>query len=247
LARFVAMIVAAGVGLGGGMHWRESARALSQAKAEYQAALVRYWDADEGEKPAHEVSLTEPFHMGKYEITQEQYELVMGTNRSTLTGHDLPVGAASWDDAQEFCRNASEWTGLAVRLPTEAEWEYACRAGTRTTYYTGDAYEDLDRAAWYVENSNGTIHPVGKKVPNAWGVHDMHGNVSEWVLDCWGPYRSEAAVDPQGPAQGTQRVKRGGSWAPGRWRSASRFADYPGHHFNGIGFRVVADVPPKAP
>ena len=160
----------------------------------------------------------------------------------------MPVEQVSWDDAQEFCKKASEKTGLTVRLPTDAEWEFACRAGTKTAYYTGDGEADLDRAGWYFKNSNNTTHPVGQKVANAWGVCDMHGNVWEWVQDFYEPYKAEAAADPQGPAQGEYRVLRGGSWFNLPWycRSALRNWNIPDYRLDLIGFRVVA-VAPRTP
>jgi formylglycine-generating enzyme required for sulfatase activity len=213
---------------------------------------------DEGETQ-HEVTLTKPFYLGKYEVTQEQYQHVMGTNprmskgrNGRFKGRDLPVERVLWDEAQEFCKKASEKT---VRLPTEAEWEYACRAGTKTTYYTGDAEADLDRAAWYYKNSDKNsgyrTHPVGQKVPNAWGLYDMLGNAYEWCADWYDDYGAGAATDPQGPKQGQYRVLRGGSWHhnPGDCRSATRvrllWSDRLGTL--GLGFRVAADVPPKTP
>jgi formylglycine-generating enzyme required for sulfatase activity len=218
---------------------------MAQAKAEYQAALARYEDSYDSEKPAHEVTITEPHYLGRLEVTQEQYQQVMGTNPSQIKGRDLPVEMVSWDDAQEFCKKASEKTGLAVRLPTEAEWEHACRAGTRTDYYTGDAEADLDRAAWYRANSGNTTHPVGQKTPNAWGVHDMHGNVWEWCADRYAHYRTGSATDPQGPAEGTDCVLRGGSWSFHPWycRSVRRFGSNPHNRDDdcfGVGFRVAA-------
>ena len=259
LGRFVVMTMVAGVGVLGGMHWWHSARALSNAKAEYQAASARFKDSYETEKPAHEVTLTQPYYLGKFEVTQEQYQQVMGTNPSDFKGRDLPVENVSWDEAQEFCKKASEVAQAAglraqpgglrynVRLPTDAEWECACRAGTGTTYYTGDTEADLDRAAWYYKNSGNTTHPVGQKTPNAWGAHDMHGNVWEWCADWYGDYKAEAATDPQGPAEGAGRVLRGGSWdyIPRICRAAYRFRLRPDRR-GSIGFRVVAVAPRTA-
>jgi formylglycine-generating enzyme required for sulfatase activity len=209
-----------------------------------------YWS---GESPAHEVALTKPYYIGKHEVTQEQYAAVMGTNPSQFKGPSLPVETVSWDDATEFCKKASEKTSektsQAMRLPTEAEWEYACRAGTETTYNTGDSDADLDKAAWYGGNSKNTTHPVGQKTANAWGVHDMHGNVWEWCQDYWQEqYKPEAAVDPQGSPQGQYRVLRGGAWDidPRYCRSAIRDWRSPGYRFILIGFRVVAQVPPPS-
>jgi formylglycine-generating enzyme required for sulfatase activity len=245
LARFVAMIVAAGVGVLGGTHWWHSARAFSEAKAEYQGALGRFKDSYDWEKPAHEVTLTKPYYLGKFEVTQGQYQQVMGVNPSDFKGQNLPVENVSWDDAQEFCKKASGKTGHAIRLPTDAEWEHACRAGTKTTYYTGDAEADLDRSGWYDKNSGNTTHPVGQKTPNAWGVYDMHGNVWEWCQDFYEPYKAEAAADPQGPAQGQYRVLRGGSWFfnPRFCRSAIRFRFVPDLRDFNLGFRVVGSSP----
>ena len=245
LAYLVVMVLVAGVGVLGGMHWWHSARAFSEAQAEYQAALARYVYSYRGWEPAHEVTLTKPYYLGKLEVTQEQYQQVMGTNPSRFKRRDLPVECVSWDDAQAFCKKAGERTGQTIRAPTEAEWERACRAGTRTTYCTGDAETDLDRAAWWDKNSGKTTHPVGQKVPNAWGLHDMHGNVWEWCSDWQGDYGTEAVTDPQGPGQGQYRVSRGGSWSSLPWvcSSASRGGIAPGKCDRDLGFRVVVSAP----
>jgi len=194
----------------------------------------------------HEVTISKPFYMGKYEVTQEQYEAITGTNPSTSKGAKNPVEIVSWDDAQEFCKKVSAKTGKTVRLPTEAEWEFACRAGTTTTYYTGDTEADLNLAAWYNHNSNGTTHPVGQKEPNAWGLYDMHGNVFEWCQDWYGEYPAGAATDPKGAANGQFRVLRGGSWNinPRNCRSANRIRVTPDSRNSFSGFRVVLAGPP---
>jgi formylglycine-generating enzyme required for sulfatase activity len=191
----------------------------------------------------HEVTITRPYYMGRYEVTQEEYERVMRDNPSAIKGARNPVESVSRWRAEDFCKKASEKTGFTVRLPTEAEWEYACRAGTKTAYYTGDSEADLDRAAWYYKNSNNTTHPVGQKAPNAWGLFDMHGNVEEWCADWYATYKDEAAVDPQGPAQGKLRVSRGGSGrhGPEDCRSAARWLSPTGCDAMS-GFRVVAEV-----
>jgi len=201
------------------------------------------------ESPAHEVTLTKPYYVGKHEVTQEQYAAVMGTNPSNFKGANLPVETVSWDEATEFCKKVSEATGLTVRLPTEAEWEYACRAGTGTAYCSGDEEADLGRVGWYGANSNGTTHPVGQKEPNAWGVYDMHGNVWEWCADWYEEYRPGAVVDPQGPGEGQSRVLRGGSWyfSAGNCRSAYRFGSIPDYRNYFIGFRIVVVVAPRTP
>jgi len=246
LAQLLGVVLALGVMLGGAMHWWRTEREHAAARSEHNAAMVRYSMASGWEKPAHEVTLTKPFYMGKYEVTQEQYEHVMVANPSRFKGAKLPVEMVSWDDAQAFCKKLSERTRQTVRLPSEAEWEFACRAGTTTAYYSGDAVADLGRAAWYNANSRNTAHPVGQKEPNAFGIHDMHGNVWEWCQD-YGQerYKPEAAVDPQGPPEGQLRVSRGGFWdnGPGPCRSADRIRNAPGHRVNYIGFRVVVEAP----
>ena len=271
VARFLAIAFAASAGLLGGLHWYYSVRGFSDAKAEHEAAMARYeayhdlgpfgpgWPDDE--KPAHAVTLTRPYYLGRFEVSQEQYQQVMGTDPSHFKGRDLPVENVSWDDAQEFCKKASEVARSSgsrgdpvgrptvIRLPTEAEWEHACRAGTRTMYYTGDGEADLDRAAWYRTNGNDTTHSIGQKTPNAWNLYDMHGNVWEWVQDFYGPYKAEAEMDAQGPEQGSSRVLRGGCWCESctPCRSTIRLWHSPGYRYWYFGFRVVADVPPQTP
>jgi formylglycine-generating enzyme required for sulfatase activity len=195
-----------------------------------------------GEEEQHEVTLSKPFYMGVTEVTQAQYEAIMGTNPSSFKGPANPVETVSWNDATEFCKKLSEKTRQAVRLPTEAEWEYACRAGTKTAFSFGDDESALGDYAWYAANSGDTTHPVGQKKPNAWGLFDMHGNVWEWCADWWGVYPKGAVTDPQGPASGKYRVLRGGAWPldPGRCRSASLTDFTPDSRYFIYGFRVAA-------
>jgi formylglycine-generating enzyme required for sulfatase activity len=193
----------------------------------------------------HEVTISKPFYVGVTEVTQAQYEAVMGTNPSKFKGATNPVETVSWNDATEFCKKLSEKTRQAVRLPTEAEWEYACRAGIKTGFSFGDADDGLGDYAWYNANSGGTTHPVAKKKPNAWGLYDMHGNVWEWCADWCGDYPKGAVTDPQGPASGSYRVLRGGAWItdPDICRSALRRNDIsPGGRYFDFGFRVVVSV-----
>jgi len=194
------------------------------------------------EQPVHRVTVSS-FEMSATEITQAQWRAVMGYNFSYFKGDHLPVEMMSWDDAMRFCRRISEKTGQRYDLPTEAEWEYACRAGTTTTYYTGDTEKDLDRAGWYRNNSGNSTHPVGQKTANAFGLYDMHGNVWEWCQDRYGDnyYSKRSSQNPTGPGSGSARVIRGGGWnisAP-FCRSASRSNDYPYSGYDDVGFRVV--------
>ena len=199
-------------------------------------------DPDEG--PQHEVSISRDFYMGICAVTQEQYEAVMGTIPSRFTGPTLPVEKVSWDAANRFCQRLSRKTGRTVRLPTEAEWEYACRAGSSTRFCFGDDDGRLGDHAWYFANSEGATHPVGQKTPNAWGLCDMHGNVWEWCSDWYaGSYAGADTVGPQGSASGSGRVLRGGSWYsnPQYCRSARRNRGAPGLRGLSVGFRVVVD------
>jgi len=165
------------------------------------------------EKPVHTVRISKPFYLGKYEVTQGQWEAIMGKNPSQFQGGPkLPVESVSWEDVQEFIRRLNAEEGRkSYRLPTEAEWEYAARAGTMTAYSYGDDARQLEEYAWYQENSGKKTHSVGQKQPNAWGLYDMHGNVGEWVQDWYGPYTTGAVEDPVGPSSGLFRVNRGGS------------------------------------
>ena len=162
------------------------------------------------EKPTHQVTLS-TYYIGKYEVTQAEWQAVMGTNPSGFKGDNLPVESVTWFDCQEFIRKLNELTGKQFRLPTEAEWEYAARGGNKSnrTKYAGGS--DIDNVAWYSDNSNGT-HPVGQKRPNELGLYDMSGNVYEWCQDWFGDYSSTSQTNPQDPATGTKRVLRGGCW-----------------------------------
>jgi formylglycine-generating enzyme required for sulfatase activity len=170
-------------------------------------------DSEEGRKadegPQHEVAISKSFYMGLTEVTQVQYEAVMGTNPSEFKGPTNPVENVTWDNAVEFCRKLSEKTGKAVRLPTEAEWEYACRAGSKTRYSFGDSDSALGNYVWYGANSGGKLHPVGQKKPNAYGLYDMHGNVFEWCADWYDSYPSGASTDPYEAGRGSMRIPTG--------------------------------------
>jgi formylglycine-generating enzyme required for sulfatase activity len=199
-----------------------------------------------GDESKHSVTITKPFHLGAFEVTQEQYEKVMGKNPSYFKGPNNPVELVSWKDAVEFCRKLSQLpkekaAGHVYRLPTEAEWEYACRAGTTTKFSFGDDESQLGQYAWFDENSGEKTHPVGEKKPNAWGLHDMHGNVFEWCQDWHGDYPSEPVTDPTGPTTGSDRVFRGGccSFLAGYCRSGFREWYYPADRAGYLGFRLA--------
>lgn len=188
----------------------------------------------------HQVTLTKGFFISKYEVTQGQWKEVMGSNPSLFTGDDRPVENVSWHDAQEFIRRLND-RGANVRLPTEAEWEYAARAGSRAAYHFGSTANLLGDYAWYAANSGGETHPVGSKRANAWGLYDMSGNVWEWCQDWAAVYPVGNVVDPTGPPSGSDKIGRGGSWGvdPTMCRSADRNAAAPDVRGNDLGFRLV--------
>jgi formylglycine-generating enzyme required for sulfatase activity len=205
----------------------------------------------------HQVTVSS-FYMGKYEVTQKEYQELMGTNPSDFKGDNLPVVWVSWYDAIEYCNALSRKEGLTpaymsggggwtmwnrsangYRLPTEAEWEYACRAGTTTAYNTGANINN--NTGWYNANSAGSTQEVGRKPANAWGLYDMHGNVVEWCWDWYGDYSSGAQTDPVGASSGSIRVLRGGNWdsSAQRIRSACRGGIPPSFGDSALGFRLV--------
>jgi formylglycine-generating enzyme required for sulfatase activity len=185
------------------------------------------------------VTLTRAFRIAATEVTQRQWLALMPANRSPQRGDDLPVTSVSWREAQEFCLKLSQREGATYRLPTEAEWEYACRAGAADPP-VGQA--ELEALAWYANNSEEATHPVGQKRPNAWGLHDMLGNVAEWTRDAYGPYpRVEDDEDPTGPVAGSTKVVRGGSWRgfPPALRCAARTDTPESYQLPHLGLRVV--------
>jgi formylglycine-generating enzyme required for sulfatase activity len=174
----------------------------------------------QSERPEHPVELSS-YYIGKFLVTQKQWKALMGKNPSNFTGDDLPVEQVSWNDVQEFITKLNTQSShKKYRLPTNAEWEYAARGGTKSNGYTYSGGNTVDAVAWHLGNSNDKTHPVGGKNPNELDLYDMSGNVFEWVSDWYGGYSrnspiSKPFVDPQGPATGTSRVIRGGSWAHG--------------------------------
>ncbi len=208
-----------------------------------------YGTSRSGEERQHQVRLTKPFYLGAYEVTQGEYEQVMGDNPSQFKGdRHLPVESVSWEEAMEFCRRLSalsegQSAGWLYRLPTEAEWEYACRAGTTAIYSFSDSATSLGDYAWYSGNSIRKTHPVGQKKPDVWGLYDMHGNVSEWCTDWWDAdnYASSSVNDSVGLDAGSARVYRGGSWSSTArgCRSAHRGGALPAYRGDDLGFRLA--------
>ena len=219
-------------------------------------------DRDDDEGPQTAVTISRGYWMGKYLVTQADYLALTGNNPSWCTTNDWngnpippdlnrPVETVSWFDASDYCAALTQrervagriGTNSVYRLPTEAEWEYACRGWTSTRFSYGDdpGYTNLTNYAWYYDNCGGTTHPVGQKLPNPWGLYDMHGNVSEWCQDWYDVYPGGTALDPQGPATGSYRVIRGGYWyGDARYcRSAVRDSLNPDGRYGDFGFRVV--------
>lgn len=193
------------------------------------------------EGPARVVRITQGFWMSRTEVTQDQYEKVMGANRSSKQWGGLPVDNVSWYDAQEFCLRLSQAAGKRYFLPTEAQWEYACRAGSTSAFCFGDDPGMLQAFAYYEENAEDGFQNVGRRAHNAWGLYDMHGNVWEWCSDWYGPYDPAApAMDPTGPETGEKRVVRGGGWEDPdmKCRSAVRHKADAQKAMEGVGFRV---------
>ena len=206
----------------------------------------------------HQVTISKDFNIAKYPVTQAQYKAIMGNNPSYFKGENNPVECVSWVKAEEFCDKLNKLTkstrpaGYRFDLPTEAQWEYACRAGTTTPLNSGkiitseEGYcSNLDEVGWYYGNSGYKTHPVGLKKPNAWGIYDMHGNVCEWCRDRCDEYPSGSCTDPEGPDSGSGRVYRGGSWVsdPRSCRSANRFNYAPNYApfdvNSDLGFRIA--------
>ncbi|MHB9294033.1 putative Serine/threonine-protein kinase Pkn1 [Hollandina sp. SP2] len=216
-------------------------------------------DGEDREKPVHTVTV-QGFYMSKHEVTQKEWQEVMGTNLSYFKGSDLPVEMVSWYEAIEYCNKRSIKEGLTpayqgsgdnmvcnfrangYRLPTEAEWEYTAKEGNKgglTYEYSGS--NNLEAVGWYTDNSGSKTHTVGTKQPNTLGLYDMSGNVWEWCWDWYGSYSSGSQTDPRGPASGSHRVLRGGSWSYGarNLRSAYRYFNGPSNRRYNIGIRLV--------
>lgn len=201
-----------------------------------------FGDGDSDEKPVHQVTVSD-FCLGKYPVTQGQWQAVMGNNPSHFKkGDNYPVEEVSWEDAREFIWKLNQQTGKNYRLPTEAEWEYGARSGGKKEKWAGTSKEsELVAYAWYESNSGNQTHPVGQKKPNGLGLYDMSGNVWEWCQDWYGSYPAGPLTDPEGPLSGSDRVVRGGAWdgLPCYVRSASRDGGAPSGRDDFIGFRLV--------
>jgi formylglycine-generating enzyme required for sulfatase activity len=203
--------------------------------------------AEDHETPRHLVKIGNGFFMGKYEVTQAQWHEIMNNNPSEFKDDTRPVERVSWNDVQAFIQklNTIEETNK-YRLPTEAEWEYAARAGSEHAYGFGDNINKLSQYAWYRKNSAGETHPVGQLKPNAWGLFDMHGNVHEWCQDWFDRkyYSQGPSNDPSGPLSGLAKVLRGGDWGSEDWycRCASRSLSSPDRRSNRLGFRLIRNI-----
>ncbi|MGD1075752.1 MAG: SUMF1/EgtB/PvdO family nonheme iron enzyme [Thermodesulfovibrionales bacterium] len=201
------------------------------------------------EKPVHEVCVQD-FYIGKYEVTQGQWQAVMGNNPSAFKGcgYSCPVESVSWDDVQEFIRRLKAMTGKKYRLPTEAEWEYAARSGGKNQQWAGTSrLDDLEDYAWYSDDSGKRTHPVGRKKPNGLGIYDMSGNVWEWVRDYYDEkyYEKSPKENPPGPLSGRWKVLRGGAWylGPSFVRSSFRFWGLPSFRNGFFGVRLALPSP----
>ena len=196
---------------------------------------------DDNEKPAHEVTFSQNYYIGKYEVTQEVWKAVMGNNPSKFKGNLLPVEMVSWKDCQKFISKLNRITGLHFRLPSEAEWEYAARGGNKSNGYLYSGSDNLDEVAWYNENSGKRTHNVGTKKANELGIYDMSGNVMEWCQDWFGFYSVSSRKDPTGPNTGTLRINRGGCWYSYPWycRALSRNKMSPDDSYFNLGFRLA--------
>jgi len=218
---------------------------LSPSQVSSQFGGNADWYKDE--HPQHKVKISEGFWMGQTEVTQAQYRAVMDTNPSNFKGDNNPVEQVNWSDAMEFCKKLSQKEiGRTYTLPTEAQWEYACRAGTSTVFSFGNSESSLGDYAWYKSNSNDKTHPVGQKRPNDFGLYDMHGNVWEWCRDWYdsGYYNKNIITDPENTQGDSNRVLRGGCWdhPPVYFRSAERARFDTDSRYNNSGFRVVLSV-----
>lgn len=242
LRRLVLLVFLAGGALLSGVHSYKTAQQLKMAQNEYLIELARFKIGDNSEKPAHLVTLSKPFYLGECTITQQQYRQANGLKPNQT--NNLAAQRMTWSEAQGFCTILAEQYHEVVRLPTEAEWEYACRAGTESNYYAGDTESSLADVGWYVANSKTSMQAVRKKKPNNFNLYDMHGNVWQWCRDWYDVYSPGDAIDPNGPEDGKSKVARGGSWldSPMRCRSSYRIGFNPSEKNEYVGLRVVIEL-----
>ena len=207
----------------------------------------QFEEAVENEGPRHRVTIANAFALGQYEVTQAEWTAVMGNNPSIFKGRERPVDNVSWNDVQQYLKKLNVRTGLNYRLPTEAEWEYAARAGSEEAYAFDGGIRQAPRNAWFDENSGDETHAVGRLAPNRFGLHDMFGNVWEWLEDCWHDSYRGAPTDGSAWLSGQchRRVQRGGSFynRSSFLRSANRNYEDADYRFNRFGFRVARSVP----
>lgn len=191
-------------------------------------------------EPVHSVTLSS-YYIGKTEVTQALWQAVMGSNPSHFKGADLPVECVSWNDCQEFIQKLNRLTGRNFRLPTEAEWEFACRGGNNSRSYKYSGSNNLGSVVWYYDNSGGQTHRVATKAPNELGIYDMSGNVWEWCSDWYADYTSYSQTNPTGPQSGSRRVSRGGSWSLSAWycHSSYRYDNDPAICYRYLGLRLA--------
>ncbi|OWK36969.1 serine/threonine kinase [Fimbriiglobus ruber] len=192
------------------------------------------------DNPQHRVTISKGFWMGIFPVTQAQWQAVMGYNPSKFRGDDRPVEMVSRLDCQEFCQKMAKLTDKPIRLPTEAEWEYACRAGTTSEYWSGNGADALKKAGWFDGNSGKETKPIGKLAPNPWGLYDIHGNVWEWCSDWYGLLTIENQIDPEKRSNVHTVLLRGGGWDsdPDYCLAACRFRSSPDSRVFSFGFRV---------
>lgn len=215
----------------------------------YQGSDTSEPNRQKDEGPRHAVHISRGFYLATFEVTQQQWQSIMGSNPAIFSNlphaKNRPVESVSWQECQDFIGKLNQKNIGTFRLPTEAEWEYACRAGSRSAYYWGEQMAENGSSdyAWANSRSMAMTHPVGQKKPNNWGLYDMSGNVWEWCSDWYGPYPAEEVTDPKGPVDGKMKVFRGGSWYDffESHRSANRHKHAPDEKYTAIGFRLLLE------
>ena len=261
----IALLAVAALGIGGFILWKSGEKSTKEdsQKEEPDPVIQNLVDnmvdveggtftmgatpeqgvADSDERPTHQVTLSS-FSIGRYEVTQEEWEAVMGTNPASFKGDKCPVEFVSWNDCQTFIKKLNKMTGMEFRLPTEAEWEFAARGGNKSKSYKFAGGNTLNTQGWYVGNSGNKTNEVGKKFPNELGLYDMTGNLWEWCADWYGAYSDSSQKNPTGPQSGFTRVLRGGGWNGGdkNCRISNRDGRAPDYSSDRLGLRLVMDI-----